>query len=151
MSSNQLTHLINLPKYLDYPPSYLIVPRSGNHTRYTLHSYQLQFELDINRAGHRLEKCTFQLRQQHLILVRLDLIGRTHLNPPGNYPYANQAIPCPHIHLADYRSDGIAIALPLPASIVRIDISDANILLILIIFLQRINVVNRNYFTYKVH
>ncbi len=67
-----------------------------------------EFLLDVNRKGRtiRVAKCTYQTRYMvTVVLVRLDLDGPPHRNPPGPAPLphltAFEAIelPCPHLHV----------------------------------------------------
>ncbi|HEV2379411.1 MAG TPA: hypothetical protein VG206_06400 [Terriglobia bacterium] len=51
------------------------------------------FVLDVTRAQIKLTKATYQNRARvAIVLMRLDLDGRPHLNPDG------EEIPCPHLH-----------------------------------------------------
>ncbi|MDY0396819.1 hypothetical protein RWE15_24095 [Virgibacillus halophilus] len=97
-------------------------------------------------------KCTFQLREQQnkdFPLLRLDIIGRTHKNPAGDFPYADMDIPCPHLHIAhpDY---GTSIAYPLNDTYAKIVLTDKELNdlgKVLCSFLERCNVGNINEYT----
>jgi len=83
------------------------------------------FMLDITRATIRLTKATYQNRARHaIILMRLDLDGPPHPNPPNVpaeprhawlAPYAGQLITCPHLHLY-VEGYGDKWAVPAPAA-----------------------------------
>lgn len=157
MDNSVFTDMIESLKELVYDHQDILIPKFGVKDKYKLHASNYDFEMDLNRAGHKLEKCTFQLRDainKDTVLVRFDLIGRTHPNPPGNYPYADEDIVCPHVHFANYSSGGIAIALPLSDPLVKMNLSNDELLDIikaLKAFLQRINVGNRDDFHYNIN
>lgn len=46
-------------------------------------------------------------------LVRIDIIGRPHQNPDGDFKWANQVVKCPHLHRADFPKYGTHVAVPL--------------------------------------
>lgn len=81
-----------------------------------LKSNNYNFVFDISRKGHKRPKCTFQLREKRnkeKPLVRIDIIGRPHHNPKGNFKWADKDIPCPHLHRADFPHFGTHVAVPL--------------------------------------
>lgn len=130
------------------------LPNLGKRDKLHLSGTNYDFYFDLNRNGHRLPKCTFQLRETNHksdILFRFDLIGREHPNPPGNYPYSRQIMECPHVHFSTYKNFGIKVALPLSDPLVRLNISKddmQNLLICLKKTLHRLNVANINSFIY---
>ena len=81
-----------------------------------LKSNNYVFFLDLNRKGHKRPKCTFQLREKRnkeLPLVRIDIIGRPHQNPDGDFKWVKQVVKCPHLHRADFPKYGTHVAVPL--------------------------------------
>lgn len=144
----QLIHeLINSLKMIIEDNKNIKIPNSGEQDRIELKSNNYMFFVDLNRGGHKKPKCTFQLREQQNSdspLLRLDLIGRTHPNPPGDYPYANEEIPCPHLHIA-HPEYGSSIAFPLNTTYANMYLSDEdieNLVIVLTKFLERCNVGN---------
>lgn len=79
------------------------------------------FLFDINRAGIKVTKCTYQKRARQIeILRRLDIDGPPHPNPvvvsvPPDFlaPYNGIEIPCPHLHIY---VEGYAHRWAIPAS-----------------------------------
>lgn len=132
----------------------ITIPNIGNKDKIELKSSSYLFFVDLNRTGHKKPKCTFQLReQQHkdYPLLRLDLVGRTHPNPPGDNPLAGQEIPCPHIHIAD-PDFGSTIAYPLDHNYAKIFLTDnelEDLAIVLKSFLERCNVGNINEYDYN--
>ena len=130
------------------------IPKFGSKGRLNLSGTNYDFYFDLNRSGHRLPKCTFQLRERNHkgdILFRFDLIGKEHPNPKGNYPYSGQLIECPHVHFATYKDYGIGVALPLSDPLVRLNIPESelnNLVLCLKKTLVRLNVANVESFAY---
>lgn len=130
------------------------IPKFGSKGRLSLSGTNYDFYFDLNRSGHRLPKCTFQLRERNHkgdILFRFDLIGKEHPNPKGNYPYSGQLIECPHVHFATYKDYGIGVALPLSDPLVRLNIPESelnNLVLCLKKTLVRLNVANVESFAY---
>ena len=76
---------------------------------------------------------------------------------PNNYKgfvskYSGQEIPCPHIHLADYKDFGISVAIPLsdPLASIKLGKSGTDDLVdCLKKVLHRINAANYKYFRYN--
>ncbi|WP_115751743.1 DUF6978 family protein [Listeria kieliensis] len=123
----------------------LWLPDNGNKSSLKLRSNLTTFTVDLNRAGRKAPKCTFQLREdlhRDIKLIRLDLCGPAHENPNGDFEYANQVIPCPHIHIAD-ENYGDSIAYPLNENYAKMYLTSEELEDIAIVFrrfLERINV-----------
>lgn len=132
----------------------LKLPEAGKSDKIELKSNSFYFWVDINRKGRKKPQCTFQLREkQHKDspLLRLDIIGPDHPNPPGDFPLAGRVIPCPHLHIAhpDY---GDSIAYPLDDNYAKMYITDEElheIDTLLKKFLERCNVGNINDYNYE--
>lgn len=154
MDLNQITDYISCLKMLLHESQDVPIPEMGHSNRYELKSSLFYFWVDFNRKGRKKPKCTLQLReQQHkdMPLLRLDILGPPHPNPPGDFPLANQVIPCPHIHIShpDY---GDSIAYPLDDNyammfLTKEELEDLS--LILIKFLGRCNVGNISDYNYE--
>ncbi|MCA0970832.1 hypothetical protein LCM20_09540 [Halobacillus litoralis] len=156
MNLNEIHDLINCLKRILHQNSTIPIPNQGSKEKIELTSTKYSFVVDLNRSGHKKPKCTFQLRAQHYRdtpLLRLDLIGRAHSNPPGDYPLANERIPCPHIHIIhpDY---GDKIAYPLDDSYAKMYLKDESLedlAYVLKQFLKRCNVGNIDEYEYQYH
>lgn len=152
MKLERIHELINSLKRIVQENNKIHIPEIGTKDQIELKSSNHLFHLDLNRNGHRKPQCTYQLREQQskdYPLLRFDLIGRTHVNPPGDYPNANEKIPCPHLHIAhpDY---GDSIAYPLNHAYAKMYLTDDelnNLGDALISFLKRCNVGNINEYT----
>jgi hypothetical protein len=150
---NQINDLIQCLKRIINENTEIVIPQFGEKDKIELKSSKYLFIVDLNRKGHKKPKCTFQLReQQHkdLALLRLDLVGREHENPPGDYPLAGQVIPCPHIHIA-HPEFGSSIAFPLDDPYVRMFLTEdelKDLALVLKKFLERCNVGNIDDYKY---
>jgi len=91
---NELKMIVNIS--LD---DAITVPVKNDKACINLHGTNYDYLFDLNRKGHRKPKCTYQLRDANAkskILFRIDLIGRPHPNPAGNYAYADEILECPH-------------------------------------------------------
>jgi len=148
--------IAELKMIIDYKPGAAItIPVKNDKTCLKLHGTNYDYLFDLNRKGHRKPKCTYQLRDENSkskVLFRLDLIGRPHPNPSGDYDYAGMLINCPHVHLADFPDYGIAVALPLDAPESRIHLKESdihNLIFCLQATLERLNVANRTDFHYN--
>jgi hypothetical protein len=123
------------------------MPPAGSGTKIELKSSLFYFWVDINRKGKLKKRCTLQLREkQHKDkpLLRLDLIGPPHDNPPGSYDLAGQVIPCPHLHIA-YPEYGDSIAYPLEHNYANMYLTKEELedmVILLRKFLERCNVGN---------
>lgn len=132
----------------------IYLPNAGNSHKLELKSNLFYFWIDVNRKGRIKRRCTLQLREkQHKdkALLRLDLIGPPHPNPPGSYELAGKIIPCPHIHIA-HPEYGESIAYPLDHNYAKMYISEEELedmVTLLIKFLERCNVANINDYTYE--
>lgn len=130
------------------------LPTEGNADKLELKSNLFYFWVDVNRKGRLKRRCTLQLREkQHKDkpLLRLDLTGPPHQNPPGTHQLAGQIIPCPHLHIAD-PDYGDSIAYPLDHNYAKIYLTEEeleDIIALLIKFLERCNIGNINDYTYE--
>lgn len=157
MENLEISDMINSLKRLLHEDKIINLPTQGKSLLLDLHSSNYDFLFDINRKGHKLIKCTFQLREiNHRSdpLIRFDLIGKAHPNPVGSYGHAGERIPCPHVHMANFPEYGIAVALPINDPMVRLNIPASaynDILFCLNEILARINVANRDDFRYTLN
>lgn len=113
---NEITIMIESLKKISEQSNYIDLPTFGDTNQLNLKSDNYNFFLDLNRKGHRRQKCTFQLREKknkERPLVRIDIIGRPHHNPKGNFKWSDTDIPCPHLHRADFPKYGTHVAVPL--------------------------------------
>lgn len=115
MNNDLINELINTLKMIFENKPDIDIPPTGGTNKIELKSNKYKFFVDLNRKGHLKPKVTFQLREQQYKdtpLLRLDLIGKPHPNPQGDFPHAGELISCPHLHIAhpDY---GTSIAYPL--------------------------------------
>lgn len=154
MDLNTINELINCLKRIINKSSVITIPNSGDSDKLELESSSFYFFVDINRKGNKKPQCTFQLReQQHKDkpLLRLDIIGPPHTNPPGDYPLAGEVIKCPHLHIA-HPEYGDSIAYPLEHEFAKIYLTENElneITTLLKKFLERCNVGNINEYTYN--
>lgn len=154
MNQSIIDQLINSLKRIVESNNTIDIPSSSEKGIIELKSKNHLFIVDMNRNGHKKPKCTFQLRNQEnkdQPLLRLDLIGRNHTNPPGDYHLAGQTIPCPHIHIAhpDY---GDNIAYPLNDTYAKMYLTDEEIndlMIVLQEFLKRCNVGNIDSYNFQ--
>ncbi|HLS08002.1 DUF6978 family protein [Lentibacillus sp.] len=152
MEFEVIQELINSLKEILQEEKTIQIPNTGEKDKIELKSSSYMFTVDLNRRGIRKPKCSFQLReQQHkeYPLLRLDLIGRTHTNPPGEHPFSKEDIPCPHIHIAhpDY---GDSIAYPLNSTYAKIFLTKdelEDLAKVLETFLKRCHVGNIDEYT----
>jgi hypothetical protein len=149
-----INELINSLKEIINNDPNIFIPIAGERNRIELKSNSYLFTVDLNRSGHKKPKCTFQLREQQQKdqpLLRLDLIGRTHVNPPGNYELAGEEIPCPHLHIA-HPEYGDSIAYPLNNNYAKIFLTEneqKDLIKVLKSFLERCNVENIETYKYS--
>lgn len=154
MDISLIDELINSLKMIVNSNEIINIPDFGKRDKIELKGNNYSFIVDLNRSGHRKPKCTFQLREVHYKdtpLLRLDLIGRTHKNPPGDFPYSDQDIPCPHLHILD-PDYGTSIAYPLDSYYAKMKLSEEvlnDLAAVLQEFLTRCNVGNIN--DYKIN
>lgn len=148
MDKHDLEKMLSIVKYLENSSNLLLLPPDKSSMVYSVKSSDYVFQIDFNRKGHRLTRCTFQLRKKNLKLYRLDFIGRPHTNPPGNYKYANCEISCPHIHSIKHPL-GLGVALPIEEETLFIcDDKLIHMINLFKYFLKEVNVANRNDFEY---
>lgn len=152
-SFNSINELISSLKRIIEGSQSINIPERGESHKIELKSNSFYFWVDMNRKGRKKPKCTFQLRekqQKDTPLLRLDILGPPHPNPPGDFPLANEIIPCPHLHIAhpDY---GDSIAYPLNHSYAKMFITNDQLKEIDILlrkFLERCNVGNIDEYSY---
>jgi len=130
------------------------IPNHGSQSRIELKDGEYLFYVDLNRSGHKKPKCTYQLResvQKDKILLRLDLVGRTHKNPPGDFELAESDIPCPHMHIANEKL-GTSIAYPLDHEYVKMFLKEEeleNLIFVFKTFLNKCIVTNTNEYDFE--
>lgn len=106
MDIAEITKMIEAVKQIIEKNDYIDLPLFQNSSQLRLKGNNYNFILDLNRKGHRRPKCTFLLREKRnkeQPLVRVDIIGRPHQNPVGDFKWSNKVIPCPHLHRADFQ------------------------------------------------
>lgn len=147
LTNEELRNLISSLKRISHSIEEIWLPDTGKKSSLALKSSLTTFTVDLNRAGRRSPKCTFQLREdinRDVKLIRLDIAGPHHTNPNGDFPYAGETIPCPHIHIAD-ELYGDSIAYPLNENYAKMYLTDEeleDVALILQKFLLRVNTAN---------
>lgn len=149
MDKDKIDELINCFKRIVRDNPRFRIPELGAYDSLDLKSSNFLFIVDVNRKGRKKPQFTLQLRQKQAKdsrLLRLDLIGPAHPNPDGDFPYAGEIIPCPHLHIA-HPEYGISIAYPLNSDYAKIYLKEeelSDLVLILRKFLERCNVGNIN-------
>lgn len=116
MDIAEITKMIEAVKQIIEKNDHIDLPLFQNSSQLRLKGNNYNFILDLNRKGHRRPKCTFLLREKRnkeQPLVRVDIIGRPHQNPVGDFKWSNKVIPCPHLHRADFPKYGTYVAVPL--------------------------------------
>lgn len=147
MDIHLINELIKSLKMIISSNKIINIPEFGQKDKIELKGESYSFIVDLNRSGYKKPKCTFQLRETHYRdkpLLRLDLIGRKHKNPPGDFDYAEQDIPCPHLHILD-PDYGTSIAYPLDSKYAKIILTEeilTDLAAVLKEFLKRCNVGN---------
>lgn len=124
-----IDELIATLKMIVYDNPTFTLPNRGAADSLNLKSNNFYFFIDVNRRGRKKPKFTLQLREQKnrdKPLLRLDILGPEHPNPEGNFPYAGEIIPCPHIHIA-HEDYGTAIAYPLNEEYAKMYLSEDEI------------------------
>lgn len=145
MQQDDINELINQFKRLILDNNTINIPKSNQYERLDAKSVSKFFYIDLNRKGNKIRRFTLQLRSQErkdLPLLRFDLLGPPHENPPGNFPYAGELIPCPHLHIA-HEDYGDRIAYPLTDEITQMNLTEAELddfVVILKTFLLRSNI-----------
>lgn len=153
MDLTTINQLITCLKRILESNHYIDLPPQGKQDKLNLKSSGYYFFVDINRKGKNKKKFSLQLREKfHKTspLLRLDLVGPDHPNPFGDFPHANENIPCPHIHIA-YPEYGDSIAYPLNDTYARMFLNDDDLkdaVIVLKKFLERCNVGNVNEYEY---
>ncbi len=122
LTQSEADTLFTMPKKLKSSGSYTF-PHAGSKLAVEFMSLDGReiFLFDINRAGIKVTKCTYQKRARQVeILRRLDIDGPSHPNPtveniPMDFlvPYNGLEIPCPHLHIY---IEGYAHRWAIPAS-----------------------------------
>ncbi|NCU16829.1 DUF6978 family protein [Pallidibacillus pasinlerensis] len=154
MDLNTINELIDCLKKIIHQSQSIDIPKKGESLKLELKSTSFYFFIDINRKGRKKPKCTFQLREhQHKDkpLLRLDILGPAHPNPPGDFPYAGEIISCPHLHIA-HPEYGDSIAYPLNNVYAKMYLTEEELKEIEILlrkFLERCNVGNINDYTFN--
>lgn len=95
LTTEQAELLLALPKFYRGDEKTFDLPTRGKSLRIPLESEDAQerFSLDISTGRIELKRFKVQTRaRKTVILRRLDLYGRPHVNPDG------EEIPCPHLH-----------------------------------------------------
>lgn len=116
MNIDEITKMIEVVKQIVEKDNCINLPPFRSADKLNLKGNNYNFVLDLNRKGHRRPKCTFQLREKRnkeQPLVRVDIIGRPHKNPDGDFEWSNQIVECPHLHRADFPKFGTRVAVPL--------------------------------------
>lgn len=144
MNKQVLENMLASLKYFKEMDNVLIFPSDKNRKIYPVYAKEYEFQVDISRKGHKLTKCTFQLRRGNTKLYRIDLIGREHTNPPGDYKYANQSIECPHIHTIRHQL-GLSVALPVEEGLIAIPDDELSYMINgFRYFMEEVNIANRH-------
>ncbi|BDH60703.1 hypothetical protein MTP04_08330 [Lysinibacillus sp. PLM2] len=145
MRQSEINDLINQFKRLILDNNMITIPKSNEYIKLDAKSSTKYFYVDINRKGNRIKRFTLQLRNQEkkeLPLLRFDLVGPPHPNPPGDFPFAEKVIPCPHLHIA-HEEYGDKIAYPLTYELVQMRLTPeelSDFVKILKSFLKRCNI-----------
>lgn len=153
MKQDLIDELLQCLKRIEHH-SIFDLPLKGFDKKLDLKSYNHYFLIDINRKGRKKPQFTLQLRNKSYKdypLLRLDIIGPPHRNPEGNFPYAGEIIPCPHIHIAEEKY-AAKRAYPLNDKYAKIYLTDDQLLdlvEILKVFLTYCNVANINQVNFR--
>ncbi|WP_424475352.1 DUF6978 family protein [Oceanobacillus kimchii] len=153
MEQSLIDELIQSLKRIIDKKDLIRLPEAGFYEKLNLKSTDYSFIIDINRKGRKKPKFTLQLRNNNskdAPLIRLDLLGPPHSNPPGDFSFSGELIPCPHIHIANSEY-GLKIAYPLNNKYAKMFLTENeqdDLVLVLKNFLSRCNVANVNDFEY---
>jgi len=104
MKQKLIDELLQCLKMIEHHHSTFSLPSKGFEKKMNLKSTNHYFLVDVNRKGIKKHQFTLQLRSasyKDYPLIRLDITGPPHLNPEGDFRYAGELIPCPHIHIAE--------------------------------------------------
>lgn len=154
MQQPEIDNLINSLKRLLLDTTLINIPDFNNKELIEAKSHSDFFYIDLNKQGRRLKRYTLQLRakrKKELPLLRLDLVGPDHPNPPGNFPFAGEKIPCPHIHIAK-EGYGDKIAYPLNSKTAGLYLTEEELedfIQVTQKFLDKCNVVNLNTYSFN--
>jgi len=108
--------LLAIAKLLLSASKTILLPEFGNALQLALDSVDEQlhfkFAIDVNRkASKKKNKCSYQLRIEKHILLRLDInCGRMHTNPPA---FGGETIAGDHLHIFK-EGYGVKVAYPVP-------------------------------------
>ncbi|SEN98908.1 hypothetical protein SAMN04488134_10343 [Amphibacillus marinus] len=154
MEQSLIDECINCIKEINHNSNIYILPKKGFSDYLNLKSDNHLFIVDVNRKGRKKPQFTLQLRNRSFkdyTLIRLDIFGPDHQNPPGNFPYAGKRIPCPHIHIANSEY-GAKVAYPLNESYAKMYLTNdqlEDLIIILQKFLEYCEVGNINSIGYN--
>lgn len=154
MRNAEIQRLINDLKRLLSDGTLIDLPKHKEYVKLNAKSQSDFFIIDVNRRGNSIKKITLQLRaekKKELPLLRLDILGPPHPNPEGDFPYAGEIIPCPHLHIA-HEDYGDAIAYPLNSETANLYLSEdelQDLIFIFKSFLFRCNIVDIDSYTYS--
>lgn len=144
---NELDNLINSLKRILSDDNLINIPDINKKEQLQSKSQSEFFIIDLNRQGTKVKRFTLQLRAQRfkdLPLLRLDLVGPSHSNPPGDFLYSDEIIPCPHIHIAK-EGFGDRIAYPLNNETADLYLTNEQLedfVQVTKTFLQKCNIIN---------
>ncbi|WP_252502607.1 hypothetical protein [Sporosarcina sp. Marseille-Q4943] len=154
MDQQKINELISSLKMILSDNKNIDIPEKGLQDYLQLKSIRTNFTIVLNRKGNKSPKFTLQLSSDNYRsrpLLRLDILGPDHANPDGDFPYASQIIPCPHIHVA-HEIFGMSIAYPLNEEYANMCLTDQelkDLVTILNRFLKRCNVSNIEDYNFK--
>ena len=150
----QIHEYINCLKRIVNKNPKFVIPEKGSYDKIDLKSKHFSFIVDVNRRGWKKPQFSLQLRNKAYKdqpLLRLDLIGAPHPNPKGDFPYAGQEIPCPHLHIA-HPEYGDSIAYPLDSEYAKMYLTKEqleDLVYVLKEFLKRCKMANVNDLEYE--
>lgn len=144
---SELNELIQSLKRIISDDNIINIPDINKKEQLQSKSRSEFFIIDLNRQGTKVKRFTLQLRAQRfkdLPLLRLDLVGPSHQNPPGDFPNSEMRIPCPHIHIAK-EGFGDRIAYPLDSETANLYLTTEqldDLVQVTKTFLQKCNIIN---------
>lgn len=153
MKQDLIDELLQCLKRIEHHSTFDL-PLKGFEEKLDLKSNNHYFLIDINRKGRKRPQFTLQLRNKiykDYPLLRLDILGPPHRNPEGDFPYAGEIIPCPHIHIAEEKF-ATKRAYPLNDKYAKIHLTDhqlSDLVEILKVFLAYCNVANINHVNFR--
>ena len=99
MNNDEMNELHKLLKHIK--ETNIIFPDMNQKGEYHVDSLTSshKFIVNISRSSRiRPKKCTYQIRaEDNSVMFRVDIDGPAHPNPDGSN------VPCPHIHIYDYK------------------------------------------------